>query len=76
MLYIKFNPYKTFMNLVLTWTHVDILPYGSFDLVKIQRYLVDIEDQMGRSYADLIKLIFLGFRHKNKTIISIVRSLN
>lgn len=54
MLCIKFNPYKTFMNFILTWTHVDMLPYGSFDLVKIQRYPIDTEDQMGRSFADLI----------------------
>jgi hypothetical protein len=41
MLYIKFNPYKTLVDLILTWTHVDILPYGTFDLVKIQRHPVD-----------------------------------
>lgn len=54
MLCIKFSLYKTLMDLILTWIHVDIVPYGSFDLVKIQRYPVDTEDQMERSYTDLI----------------------
>lgn len=51
-LYIKFNPYKTLVDLILTWTHVDILPYGTFDLVKIQRYPIDTYDQMGKNYTD------------------------